>query len=178
METSGSNGAPPSTSSSASRDGAWDRWMNLVLRRAEQVGREGEIPVAAVVLDGNGRCIGWGSNRRHRHQDPLGHAELVALRQAAAGRGCWRFNCCTLVVSLEPCPMCAGALVQARMGRVVFGAGDPKRGALGGCLDLSRDPSAHHAMEVVGRVLEPKASQQLGEWFQQRRRLGRAMALP
>ena len=152
--------------------GVWQRWMALVLRRAEQVGREGEIPVAAVILDEQGRCIGWGSNRRHRRQDPLGHAELVALRQAAALRGGWRFNGCTLVVTLEPCPMCAGALVQARMGRVVFAAGDPKRGALGGCLDLSQDPSAHHAMEVVGQVLEAEASQQLGGWFQERRRLG------
>lgn len=84
--------------------------------------------MAAVVLDGEGKAVGWGSNRRHRQQDPLGHAELVALERAARLRGSWRFNDCTLVVTLEPCPMCAGALVQARMGRVVFGAGDPKRG--------------------------------------------------
>ena len=168
METSRGNG----NSRHLGSKGVWERWMALVLRRAEQVGLEGEIPVAAVVLDEEGRCIGWGSNRRHRRQDPLGHAELVALSQAAALRGSWRFNGCTLVVSLEPCPMCAGALVQARMGRVVFAAGDPKRGALGGCLDLSQDPSAHHAMEVVGQVLEAEASQGLGAWFKERRRQG------
>jgi len=172
METSRGSG----NSRRLGNKGVWEHWMALALRRAEQVGRDGEIPVAAVVLDEQGRCIGWGSNRRHRRQDPLGHAELVALRQAAALRGNWRFNGCTLVVSLEPCPMCAGALVQARMGRVVYGASDPKRGALGGCLDLSQDPSAHHAMEVVGQVLEAEASQQLGGWFQERRRLGRPMA--
>lgn len=144
--------------------------MARLLRRAASVGEEGEVPVAAVVLDAGGRCIGWGSNRRHRHQDPLGHAELVALRQAAGLRGEWRFNDCTLLVTLEPCPMCAGALVQARMGRVVYGAGDPKRGALGGCLDLSRDPSAHHRMRVSGNVLEAEARRQLESWFRSRRR--------
>ena len=150
--------------------------MGVLLRRAEAAGQEGEIPVAAVVLDSTGRCIGWGTNRRHRRQDPLGHAELVALRQAAALQGSWRFNGCTMVVTLEPCPMCAGALVQARMGRVVFAAADPKRGALGGCLDLARHPSAHHAMEVVGQVLEAEASQGLGAWFKQRRLQGGPMA--
>ena len=151
----------------------WERWMGVLLRRAEAAGQEGEIPVAAVVLDGSGRCIGWGTNRRHRRQDPLGHAELVALRQAAALQGSWRFNACTLVVTLEPCPMCAGALVQARMGRVVFAAADPKRGALGGCLDLAHHPSAHHAMEVVGLLREPEARRQLETWFRTRRSLAR-----
>ena len=145
--------------------------MERLLRRADRVGLEGEVPVAAVVLDGEGKAVGWGSNRRHRKQDPLGHAELVALERAARLRGSWRFNDCTLVVTLEPCPMCAGALVQARMGRVVFGAGDPKRGALGGCLDLARHSSAHHGMEVVSGVKEACARHQLETWFRQRRRL-------
>lgn len=143
--------------------------MERLLRRAEAVGAEGEIPVAAVVLDGRGRAIGWGSNRRERDQQPLGHAELVALQQAARLRADWRFNDCTLLVTLEPCPMCAGALVQARMGRVVFGASDPKRGALGGCLDLSRDPSAHHHMLVMGGSRAEACSAQLEAWFRRRR---------
>jgi tRNA(adenine34) deaminase len=143
--------------------------MERLLRRADQVGREGEVPVAAVVLDGQGRAVGWGSNRRHLQQDPLGHAELVALARAARLRGSWRFPDCTLLVTLEPCPMCAGALVQARVGRVVFGANDPKRGALGGTLDLSRHASAHHRMDVVKGVLEPKARHQLEQWFQHQR---------
>lgn len=150
-----------------------DAWMERLLRRAEAVGAEGEIPVAAVVLDGRGRAIGWGSNRRERDQQPLGHAELVALQQAARLRADWRFNDCTLLVTLEPCPMCAGALVQARMGRVVFGAADPKRGALGGCLDLSRDPSAHHHMLVMGGSLAEACSEQLEAWFRRRRQRGR-----
>lgn len=144
-------------------------WMARLLRRAERIGHHGEIPVAAVMLDRELRCIGWGSNRRERQHDPLGHAELVALTQAARLRGDWRFNDCTLLVSLEPCPMCAGALIQARVGRVVYAASDPKRGALGGCLDLASDPSAHHAMTVMGGVLGPEAGSQLSSWFRQRR---------
>ena len=110
--------------------------MQRLLREADRAGQDGEVPVAAAVLDARGRCLGWGRNRREQDQDPLGHAELVALRQAATILGDWRFNHCTLLVTLEPCPMCAGALVQARMGRVIFATSDPKRGALGSCLDL------------------------------------------
>ena len=147
--------------------------MRRLLRRAERVGDEGEIPVAAVVLDGAGRAIGWGVNRRERDQDPLGHAELQALSQAARLLQDWRFNQCTLLVTLEPCPMCAGALVQARMGRVVFGAGDPKRGALGGCLNLALDASAHHTMAVLGGLEGPAAQEQLQRWFRRRRQQAR-----
>ena len=146
------------------------RWMDVLLQRAEVTGAEGEVPVAAVILDAQGRAIGHGRNRRQNHMDPLGHAELVALRQAAVVLGDWRFNACTLIVTLEPCPMCAGALVQARMGTVVYGAPDPKRGGLGGSLDLSTHVSAHHHMEVVRGVREPEAREQLERWFRQRRR--------
>ncbi|MCP9850510.1 nucleoside deaminase [Cyanobium sp. Morenito 9A2] len=143
--------------------------MTRLIRLAARIGERGEIPVAAVILDSRGQALAFGSNRRERQADPLGHAELVALLRAARLRGDWRFNDCTLLVTLEPCPMCAGALVQARMGRVVFGAPDPKRGALGSCLDLSTDPSAHHQMEVVGSV-EAMANRQLLEsWFRRRR---------
>lgn len=153
-------------------DGGTDHnlWMARLLRLAQRVGMEGEVPVAAVILDERGMAIGWGSNVRHRQQDPLGHAELVALRQAAALRSDWRFNDCSLLVTLEPCPMCAGALVQARMGQVVYGATDPKRGGLGGCLDLANHPSAHHRMRVQGGVLGVEGQQLLENWFRQRRR--------
>lgn len=144
-------------------------WMERLLRRAQQVGASGEIPVAAAVLDGRGRCIGWGSNRRHRHQDPLGHAEISAITQAARLLGDWRLNTCTLLVTLEPCPMCAGVAIQARVGRVVFAAGDPKRGALGGCLNLATHPSAHHAMQVIGGVAGERAAGDLERWFKARR---------
>lgn len=149
-------------------------WMARLLRYGARVGMAGEIPVAAVVLDRQGRSLGWGSNRRHLHNDPLGHAELSALGQAARLRGEWRFNDCTLLVTLEPCPMCAGALVQARMGRVIYGAPDPKRGALGGCLDLANHGSAHHQMLVEGGLLGEMAQEQLADWFKQRRLRGRS----
>ena len=145
------------------------QWMGRLLRLAARVGDSGEIPVAAVVLDGEGRCIGWGTNRRERNQDPLGHAELVALAQAARLLGSWRMNQCTLLATLEPCPMCAAAIVQARVGTTVFAAADPKRGALGGCLDLAGHPSAHHRMVVVGGVEAEAAGRQLAEWFRRRR---------
>ncbi len=145
-------------------------WMKRLLRMAQRAGEAGEIPVAAVVLDGAGHALGWGTNRRQSQQDPLGHAELVALSQAARLIHDWRFNACSLLVTLEPCPMCAGALIQARMGRVVFAAGDAKRGALGGCLNLAADPSAHHHMEVMAGVREQEARELLESWFRRRRR--------
>ena len=147
----------------------WEIWMARLLRLAATVGSAGEIPVAAVVLDRQGHCVGWGSNRRHHQADPLGHAELVALRQAALARRDWRFNDCTLLVTLEPCPMCAGAMIQARVGTVVFAAADPKRGGLGGSLDLANHRSAHHPMRVVGGVRGQEAAQQLERWFRERR---------
>ena len=155
------------------RPGPDNVWMARLLRRAKRLGDEGEIPVAAVVLDESGRAIGWGVNRRERDHDPLGHAELQALSHAARLRQDWRFNGCSLLVTLEPCPMCAGALVQARMGRVVFAAGDPKRGALGGCLNLAIDASAHHSMEVVGGIEAEAAKEQLESWFRRRRQQAR-----
>ncbi|MGB1415932.1 MAG: nucleoside deaminase [Synechococcus sp.] len=147
--------------------------MKRLLRRAAVLGEEGEVPVSAVILDEAGRCIGHGRNTRERDHDPMGHAELVALRQASSLRGDWRFNDCTLIVTLEPCTMCAATLVQARMGRVVYGAHDPKRGGLGGTIDLANHPSAHHHMVVVAGVMEDKARVQLETWFRQRRRRNR-----
>ena len=149
------------------------RWMDVLLQRAEEAGVEGEVPVAAVILDGQGRAIGHGRNRRQNQRDPLGHAELVALRQASIIRDDWRFNNCTLIVTLEPCPMCAGALVQARMGTVVFAATDPKRGGLGGSLDLSTHASAHHRMKVIQGIREEESREKLERWFKQRRRANR-----
>lgn len=144
-------------------------WMRRLLRLAARAGATGEIPVAAAVLDQGGRCIGWGTNRRHLQQHPFGHAEMAAMAQAAAVLQDWRLNSCTLLVTLEPCPMCAGAAVQARVGQVIYGAGDPKRGALGGCLNLAEHPSAHHHMRVSGGLLAAEASQQLEHWFRHRR---------
>ncbi len=145
------------------------RWMFILLKRARNAGDSGEIPVSAVILNEKGHCIGHGRNTRNRDCNPLGHAELIALRQAAWIKGDWRFNECTLIVTLEPCQMCAGALIQARMGKVIYGAEDKKRGGMGGSIDLASHKSAHHKMTVEGGVMRDKAKYQLEEWFKKTR---------
>ena len=139
--------------------------MTRLLSKAKLVGDKGEVPIDAVILDHKGRCIGYGGNRRETMKDPLGHAELVALRQASWINNDWRFNDCTLIVNLEPCPMCAGALIQARMGKIIYGSEDPKRGALGGTINLAEHKSAHHKMKVLGGVLEDECKLRLKLWF-------------
>ena len=121
------------------------KWMKFILRRSEEVGKV-ELPITAVIIDEKGRCIGRGSNKREINNDPLGHAELIALKQASWIKNDWRFNECSIIVNLEPCTMCAAALVQARMGQVIYGAEDNKRGGFGGTIDLSKHESAHHKM--------------------------------
>ena len=138
------------------------------MKRAESVG-EIELPIAALIIDQKGRCIGRGTNKRQINKDPLGHAELIALRQAAFLRQDWRFNDCIMLVNLEPCQMCAGALIQARMGIVIFAAKDKKRGGFGGSIDLSKHKSAHHKMEVIGGLLEKESSMLIKDWFKRLR---------
>ena len=144
------------------------KWMKFILRRSNEVGKV-ELPITAVILDERGRCIGRGSNRRNIDNDPLGHAELIALRQASLIKKDWRFNECILISNLEPCTMCAAALIQARMGRVVYGAYDKKRGGLGGSINLSEHKSSHHKMEVIGGVLEKECELILKLWFKKLR---------
>ena len=144
-------------------------WMKRLLTKAKLVGERGEVPVAAIILDNRGRCIGYGENRREKGKDPLGHAELVALRQASSIKSDWRFNDCTLIVNLEPCPMCAGALIQARMGKVIYGSDDPKRGALGGTINLAEHESAHHKMIIEGGILNIESRKIIKDWFKDKR---------
>jgi len=143
-------------------------WMNSILRRSNEIGMV-ELPICAIILDERGRCIGRGVNRRNINNDPLGHAEIIALRQASLIKNDWRFNECIIITNLEPCTMCASALIQARMGKVVFGAYDKKRGGLGGSIDLSRHKSSHHKMEIVGGILEEECSEILQLWFKKLR---------
>ena len=143
--------------------------MKRLLSKAKIIGKAGEVPIAAIILDNKGRCIGYGVNRRETMNDPLGHAELVALRQASRINNDWRFNQCTLIVNLEPCPMCAGALIQARMGRVIYGCVDKKRGAFGGTINLAEHKSAHHKMIIEGGVLEEESRKIIVEWFKDKR---------
>jgi len=146
----------------------YTKWMNSILRRSEEIGKV-ELPICSIILDARGRCIGRGVNRRNINNDPLGHAEIMALRQASLIKNDWRFNKCIIITNLEPCTMCASALIQARMGKVVFGAYDKKRGGLGGSIDLSKHVSAHHKMEIIGGILEYECSQILQIWFKKLR---------
>ena len=144
-------------------------WMKKLLYKAKLVGEKGEVPIAAIILDNKGRCIGYGGNRRETLKDPLGHAELVALRQASWINNDWRFNDCTLIVNLEPCPMCAGALIQARMGSIIYGSEDPKRGAFGGTINLAEHKSAHHNMLIERGVMEKESRKIIVDWFKDKR---------
>ncbi|MBC9227093.1 nucleoside deaminase [Aeromicrobium sp. 636] len=138
--------------------------MQRALELAREAAAGGDVPVGAVVVH-DGSIIGEGRNVRERDADPTGHAEVVALREAARRLGRWRLDGCTLVVSLEPCTMCAGALVAARVDRLVFGAWDDKAGAVGSLWDVVRDRRLNHRPEVVPEVLAPESSVLLRSFF-------------
>ena len=143
--------------------------MRLALHQAGLTVAAGDVPVGAVVVDADGVVLGAGFNAREALGDPTAHAEIVALRVAAAAVGNWRLTGCTLVVTLEPCTMCAGALVLARVDRVVFGAADPKAGAVGSLWDVVRDRRLNHRPEVVGGVLAGECGSVLSAFFEARR---------
>lgn len=140
-------------------------WMNEALAEALEAQREGEVPVGAVaVLDG--RIIGRGHNRNISDRDPTAHAEIIALREAARALGNHRLMGCTLFATIEPCAMCAGAMVHARIQRLVYGADDPKAGAVRSVMQIVNHPALNHSMEVVGGVLGERCAQLLKEFFQ------------
>jgi tRNA(adenine34) deaminase len=145
-----------------------EQFMRLALQLAAQAGDAGEVPVGAVVVKG-GQVVGQGGNAREAEADPTAHAELVALRQAAGVIGAWRLDGATMYVTLEPCPMCAGALVMARVSRLVFGASDPKAGSCGSLYNLCADPRLNHELPVSRGVLAQDSAQLLANWFSLRR---------
>lgn len=147
----------------------YDAWLGLALEQARAVGDSGDVPIGAVVVGPTGEVIGRGRNVRELDADPTGHAEVVALREAGAARHTWRLAGCTLVVTLEPCAMCAGAAVLSRVDRIVFGAWDEKAGACGSVWDLPRDRRALHRPEVVGGVREQECADLLLGFFGERR---------
>ena len=149
--------------------GAWDGPMRAALDQARAALATGDVPIGAVVLDPSGTPVSRGRNVREAEHDPTGHAEVVALRAAAAGRGEWRLEGHTLVVTLEPCTMCAGAAVLSRVERVVFGAWDPKAGAVGSLWDVVRDRRLNHRPEVVAGVLAGESTALLEEFFSAQR---------
>ena len=146
---------------------AFEPAMRLALAQARLSGDD--VPVGAVIVDEGGAVIARGHNRREADGDPTAHAEIVAIRQAAAALGGWRVTGLTLVVTLEPCTMCAGAVTAARLPRLVYGAADPKAGAVGSLWDVVRDTRLNHIPEVIGGVLAAECGELLREFFASRR---------
>jgi tRNA(adenine34) deaminase len=145
-----------------------EEWMQRALAQAHEALDHGDVPIGAVVVH-DGRVIGSGHNEREHLQDPTAHAEVLALREAAAALGSWRVLDSTLYVTLEPCAMCAGAIVLSRIPRVVYGTTDPKAGAAGSVLDVTGDPRLNHRPEVVGGVLAGECGDLLRAFFADRR---------
>ena len=143
--------------------------MQAALTLAKVAADKGDVPVGAIVVNDSGQIIGTGQNLREQSNDPTDHAEIVAIRNAAQKIGSWRLDDLTLVVTLEPCVMCAGAILQSRIKRLVFGAFDEKAGAVGSVVDVIRDPRALSKVEVVSRVLEDQCAQVLKDFFNTKR---------
>ena len=139
-------------------------WMRQAIEAAREAGERGEVPVGAVVVC-EGKAIAVGANRRERDRDPTAHAEIVVLRQAAQALDRWQLQGCTVYVTLEPCPMCAAALSQARIDRLVYGADDPKAGAIRTVLNIPASAASFHAPEAIGGVLAEPCKQLLEDWF-------------
>jgi tRNA(adenine34) deaminase len=142
--------------------------MRLALHLAVEAGKNGEVPVGAVVVS-QGQVLGRGANAREAAMDPTAHAEILALREASAALGSWRLDGSTLYVTLEPCPMCAGAAVMARLSRLVYGASDPKAGSCGSLYNLCADPRLNHELPVGRGVLAQEAALLLADWFSAKR---------
>ena len=143
--------------------------MQQALDLARTAAQHSEIPVGAIVVSTSGEVIGTGFNTREDDHDPMSHAEIVAMRTAATRLGNWRLDVCTLVVTLEPCTMCAGTAMQARVSRIVFGAFDEKAGAVGSLWDVVRDPRLPHRAEVISGVLADECAQVLSDFFKEQR---------
>ncbi len=146
------------------------RWMLRALELAEAAGEAGEVPVGAVIVGPGDEVIAEAANSRERDHDPTAHAEILALRQAGQHLQTWHLDDCRLYVTLEPCPMCAGAIVNARLGLLVYGTDDLKTGAIRSVLNVPDGPASNHRVRVQGGILASSCQQQLQNWFRQRRR--------
>ena len=149
-------------------------WMERALNLAALAGQAGEVPVAAIVVDADNTLVAESGNFRERHQDPTAHAEVLALREAGRVLGNWNLTGCTLYVTLEPCPMCAGAIALSRVSLLVYGAADLKTGAIRSVLNIPDGPASNHRLSVLNGILAPQCSEQLQEWFAQHRRKRKA----
>ena len=141
------------------------KWMNHALELAQVAGDAGEVPVGAVIVDMDNQVVAVGENRKERDQDPTAHAEIIAIRAASQVLQSWRLHQCTLYVTLEPCPMCAGAIVHARLGKLVYGVDDTKTGAIRTVINIPDHPASNHRLKVVGGILESDCREQLQNWF-------------
>ena len=145
------------------------QWMSRALELAREAGEAGDVPVGAVIVDRQGKAIAEANNRKERDRDPTAHAEVLALRKAATVLQNWHLDTCTLYVTLEPCPMCAGAIVQARLGLLVYGVDDPKTGTIRSVFNLPDSPCSNHSLSVITGILETPCREQLQGWFKHRR---------
>ncbi len=144
-------------------------WMQRAIMLAQSAAVAGEVPVGAIIINAQGEVLAEAENRRERDCDPTAHAEILALRGAGQRQQNWHLNDCTLYVTLEPCPMCAGAIVQARLGLLVYGADDPKTGVIRTVANIPDSHYSFHRLAVLGGILESACCQQLQTWFAQRR---------
>lgn len=149
-----------------------DRWMRAAIQLARQAFDEGEVPIGSVIVH-NDRIIGEGYNQRESLKDPTAHAEMIAITQAANSLESWRLLDCTIYVTLEPCPMCAGAIVLARIPTVIYGTADPKAGACHSLFQITEDSRLNHRATVLGGVLQQECKGLLQEFFAQQRALGK-----
>lgn len=146
------------------------QWMNRALALAQEAGEAGDVPVGALIVDRTGKLIAEASNRKERDKDPTAHAEILVLRAASQVLQSWHLSVCTLYVTLEPCPMCAGAIIQARMGLLVYGADDPKTGCIRTVANLPDSPFSNHRLSVLAGMMESACREQLQAWFLQKRK--------
>ncbi|MBD2168140.1 tRNA adenosine(34) deaminase TadA [Calothrix membranacea FACHB-236] len=144
-------------------------WMTHALKLAQAAGDAGEVPVGAVIVDAGGNVLAEGENRKERDKDPTAHAEIIALRAAGKTLQNWHLNQCTLYVTLEPCPMCAGAIIHSRLGLLVYGVDDTKTGAIRTVINIPDSAASNHRLKVIGGILESTCRQQLQAWFATRR---------
>ncbi|OSO89260.1 tRNA-specific adenosine deaminase [Cylindrospermopsis raciborskii CENA303] len=139
--------------------------MSEALKLAQIAGDAGEVPVGCIIVNSQGDLIGQGENRKQRDQDPTAHAEIVAIRSAARTLQNWHLDQCTLYVTLEPCPMCAGAIIHARLQTLVYAVDDPKTGAIRTVINIPSSPASNHRLRIIGGILESASRQQLQSWF-------------
>ncbi|MBD5429750.1 tRNA adenosine(34) deaminase TadA [Lactobacillus sp.] len=147
-----------------------EKFMKLAFSQAKKAEKQGEVPIGAIVVNSNGEVIGEGYNRRELDEDSTQHAEMIAIRQACQNLGSWRLIDCSLFVTLEPCPMCAGAIINSRIKDIYYGAFDPKAGAAGSVVDLFKVEKFNHHPQVFGGLYQPQAAQMLKDFFRQIRK--------